>query len=68
MSIKEGHSRKPSFDTREELGDKTDKPAVMISKLSTTDSTSARQFKPQIHQGRGREQNRGNYDRCNYDQ
>ena len=26
------------------------------------------QFKPQIYQGRGRGQNRCNYDRCNYDQ
>ena len=40
-----------------------DKLAVMIGKLATGDSRSARQFKPQIYQGRGRGQNRGNYDR-----
>ena len=66
MSIKDSHSRKVSFGTREELGDKIDKLAVMISTLATRDSRSVRQFKPQIYQGRG--QNRGNYDRCNYDQ
>ena len=40
----------------------------MIGKLATTDSGAGRQFKPQIHQGRGRGQSRGNYDRCKYDQ
>ena len=68
MSIKDSHSRKVSFDTREELGDKIDKLAVMIGKLAIRDSGLVRQFKPQIYQGRGRGQNRGNYDRCNYDQ
>ena len=34
----------------------------------TRDSGSGRQFKPQIYQGKGRGQNRGNYDRCNYNQ
>ena len=68
MSIKDSHNRKVSFDTREEIGDKIDKLAIMIGKLATRDSTSDRQFKPQIYQGRGRGQNRGNYDRCSYDQ
>ena len=40
----------------------------MIDKLATRDSGKGRQFKPQVYQGRGRGQNRGNYDRCNYDQ
>ena len=57
MSIKDSQSRKVSFDTREELGDKIDKLAVMIGKLATRDSGSGRQFKPQIYQGRGRGQN-----------
>ena len=35
----------------------------MIGELATRDSGAGRQFKPQIHQGRGRGQNRGNYDR-----
>ena len=68
MSIKDSHSRKVSFDIREELQDKIDKLAVMIGKLATRDSRSGRQFKPQIYQGGGRGKNRGNYDRCNYDQ
>ena len=33
MSIKDSHSRKVSFNRREELGDKIDKLAVMIGKL-----------------------------------
>ena len=68
MSPKDSHSRKVSFDTREELGDKIDKLAVMIGKLAMRDSGSGRQFQPQIHQGKGIGQNRGNYDRHNYDQ
>ena len=35
MSIREGHSRRVSFDTREELGNKIDKLMVMIGKLAT---------------------------------
>ena len=49
MNIRDGHNRKVSFDTREELGDKIDKLAVMIGKLVTRDSEANRQFKPQIH-------------------
>ena len=65
MSIRDGHNRKVSFDTKEELGDKIDKLAVMIGKLMTRDSVTGRQFKPQIYQNRGRGQNRG-YNQCNY--
>ena len=57
MSIKDSHSRKVSFDTREELGDKIDKLVVMIGKLATRDIRLGRQFKPQIYQGKGRGQN-----------
>ena len=53
MNIRDSHNRKVSFDTREELGDKIDKLAVMIGKLMTKDSGETRQFKPQIHQNRG---------------
>ena len=35
MNIKDDHNRKVSFDTKEELGDKIDKLAVMIGKLAT---------------------------------
>ena len=68
MSIRDSHKRKVSFDTKEELGDKIDKLVVMIGKLATRDSGAGRQFKPQIHQSRDRGQNRGSYNRCNYDQ
>ena len=66
MNIREGqNSRRVSFNTREDLGDKTDKLAVMIGKLAAKDSRKVRPFKPQIHQNRGRGQNRG-YDQRNY--
>ena len=68
MSIRDIHKRKVSFDTKEELADNIDKLAVMICKLATRDSGTDREFKPQIYQGRGRGQNRGNYDRWSYDQ
>ena len=58
MSIRDGHSRKVSFDTKEELGDKINKLAMMIGKLATGDSRTSRWFKPLIHQSRGRGQNR----------
>ena len=65
MSIKDGHNKKVSFDTKEESGDKIDKLAVMIGKLATRDSGTGRQFKPQIYQNRGGGQNR-NYNQRNY--
>ena len=65
MSIRDGHYRKVSFDTKEELGDKIDKLAAMIGKLATRDSGTNRKFKPQIHQSRVRGQNR-NYNQRNY--
>ena len=58
MSIRDSHLRKVIFDTREGLGDKIDKLVVMIGKLATRESRTNRQFKPQIHQSRGRGQNR----------
>ena len=58
MSIRDGHNRKVSFDTKEELGGKIDKLVVMIGKLATRDSGTGRRFKPQIHQSWGRGQNR----------
>ena len=65
MSIRDGHHRKVSFDTREELGHKIDKLAVMIGKLATKDGGINRQFKPQTYQSRGWGQNR-NYNQRNY--
>ena len=52
MSIKDNHSRRASFDTKEELEDKIGILTVMIGKLATGDSRSVRQFKPQIYQGK----------------
>ena len=65
MNIREGVSRKVSFDTRDELGDETDKLTVMIGRLAAKDNNKIRPFKPQIHQSRGRGQNRG-YSQRNY--
>ena len=50
MSIRDGHNGKVSFDTKEELGDKIDKLAVMIGKLTTRDSGTGRQFEPLVCQ------------------
>ena len=38
MSISDGHNRKVLCDTKEELGDKIDKLAVIIGKSATRDS------------------------------
>ena len=65
MSIRDGYNRKVSFDTKEELGDKIDKLAVIIGKLAIRDNGTGRQFNPQIHQNRGRGPNR-NYNQRNY--
>ena len=65
MSIREGNSRKVSFDTRDELGNKIDKLMVMRGRLAARDNNKSRPFKPQIHQSRGRGQNRG-YSQRNY--
>ena len=65
MSIREGASRKVSFDTRDELWDKTDKLTVMLGRLAAKDNNGKRQFKLQIYQSRGRGQNRG-YSHRNY--
>ena len=54
MSIKNNHSRRVTFDTRDELGDKIDKFTMMIGKLAARDNGSGRQFKPQIYQGKKR--------------
>ena len=51
MSIREGASRRVAFDTREELGDKTDKLTVRIGRLTTEDS-NIYHLKPQIHKSR----------------
>ena len=59
MNIRKGHRRRVSFDTREELGDKIDNLTGMIGKFAAKDSGKVRQFKPHIHQNRGRGHNKG---------
>ena len=44
MSIRDGHHRKVSFDTKEALDDKIDKLAIMIGKLATRDNGTNRQL------------------------
>ena len=59
ISIREEASRKVSFDTRDELGDKIDKLTVMLGRLAAKDNNEKRPLKPQIYQSRGRGKNRG---------
>ena len=54
-----------SPDARDELGDKMDKLTVMLGRLAARDNSEKRPFKPQIHQSRGRGQNKG-YSQRNY--
>ena len=63
MNIREGTERKMSFNARDELGDKTNKLTVMMSRLAARDSNEKRPFKPQIYKSRG--QNRS-YDQRGY--
>ena len=56
MSIRENHSRRVSFDTREGLGDKIDKLMVMIGKQQVEIADQVDNNKPQIYQGRRRGQ------------
>ena len=65
IHIREGASRKVSSDTRDKLGYKIDKLTVIIGRLAARDNNETRPFKPQIHQCRGRGQNRG-YSQRNY--
>ena len=46
MSIRKGNSRRVSFDTREELGNKTDRLMAMIGKLAAKDSGRVRKLNP----------------------
>ena len=63
MSIREGTDKKVSFNARDELGDKTDKLTIVMSKLAVIDNHNRRPFKPQIYKSRG--QNRP-YDQGRY--
>ena len=50
MNIRDGTQRKVSFNARDELGDKIDKPPVVMSRLAAKDSYVKRPFKPQIYE------------------
>ena len=63
INIKEGYSKKVTFNTMDGIKQKIDKPTVMMGKLVTEDEGQNRQFKPQVFQSnRGRGQTRDNYE------
>ena len=62
LSVRDGTDRRVSFNTREELGDKVDKLAVIIvimSKLAAKDCQERKPFKPQIYKSRGQSRSYG---------
>ena len=59
MSIREGTSKRVSFDTRDELGDKIDKLMMVMSKLAVTENHERRHFKPHIYKSRGQNRSFG---------
>ena len=59
MSIREGTSKRVSFDTRDELGDKMDKLTMVMSKLALTENHERRPFKPEIYKNRGQNMSYG---------
>ena len=63
MNVRDGTEGKVSFNTRDELGDKIDKLAIVMSRLAAKDSYEKRPFKPQIYKSRGqhRSYNQGIY-------
>ena len=70
MSIKDSfsNSKRVTFNLCDSLEEKIDRLTTMTSKLAAKDVGLNKQFKPKIHQGRGRGQSRNFYNRCNYDQ
>ena len=61
MNIKEGYSKKVTFDMMDGIEQKIDKLTVMMGKLVTEDEGQSRQFKPRVYQSnRGRGQTRCN--------
>ena len=59
MSVRDGTDRRVSFNTRDELGDKTDKLTVVMSKLAAKDNHERKPFKPQIYKCRGQSRSYG---------
>ena len=61
MSTRDSQGKKVSFNTQDNLEQKTDKLMVMMGKLMTEDEGCTKPFRLLIYQpGRGRNQNRGN--------
>ena len=62
MSVRDGLSKRVTFNTMDDLAQKIDRLTVMMGKLVTEDEGQPKPFKPQVYQpNRGRNQNRGNY-------
>ena len=62
MSLKEGFSKRVTFDITDSIEQKIDKLMVMMGKLLMEDKGQNRPFKPQVYQSnRGRGQTRSNY-------
>ena len=61
MNIRDGTEGKVSFSARDELGDKTDKLTLMMSRLAAKDSNEKRPFKPQIYKSQNRSYNQRGY-------
>ena len=59
MSIRGGTHKRVSFNTKDELGDKTDKLTVVMIKSAAKDSHEIRPFKPQIYKSRGQNSSYG---------
>ena len=59
MSVRDRTSRRVSFNTRDELGDKIYKLTVVMSKLAEKDSHERKPFKPQIYKSRGQSRSYG---------
>ena len=53
LSVRDKTDRRVLFNTKDELGDKTDKLRVMMSKLAAKDNHERKPFKPQIYKSRG---------------
>ena len=59
MSIREGTDRRVSFNARDELGDKTDKLTIVMSKLAAMYNHKRRPFRSQIYKSRGQNRSYG---------
>ena len=62
MSVRNGLSKRVTFNATDNLEQKIDRLTVMMGKLVKEDEGQPKPFKPQVYQpNRGRDQNRGNY-------